>query len=147
MESIEIAGYSETEEYKRIKAECWECAVHGKEINLAKLDAPRYKYFSELYWLYLDVTQKKLTREEAAKRDEQNYREMVEFMNKHLDYHHSCIVMNDNIRKAGEQISVMNKAEELHTAAMLAFEIIGRMTGDTVSAKHNMERFGGDTHV
>ena len=142
MESIEIAGYSETEEYKRIKAECWECAVHGREINLAKLDAPRYKYFSELYWLYLDVAQKKLTKDDAAKRDEKNYREMVEYMNVHLDHHHGIIAMHENIRKAGELVSRMKKAENLHDAALLAFEIIGRMTGDTVSAAHNKERFG-----
>ncbi len=143
METIEIAGYSETEEYKRIKVECWECAVHGREINLAKMDAPRYKYFSELYWLYLDVTQNRISKEEAAKRDEQNYREMTEVMNSNLEYHHSCIMINENIRRAGSLVSDMNKAENLHAAAMLAFEIIGLMTGDMVSAAHNKERFGG----
>lgn len=143
METIEIAGYSETEEYKRIKSECWECAVHGREINLAKMDAPRYKYFSELYWLYLDVTQNRISKEEAAKRDAENYKEMEAFMRVHLDYYHGCAVRNEAIRKAGELISGMNKAETLQDAAMLAFEIIGRMTGDMVSAAHNKERFGG----
>ena len=142
MESIGICEYKETDEYKRIKAECWDAAVHSKEINLAKLDAPRYKYFSELYWLYLDVTQNRISKEEAAQRDEKNYKEMENFMNRILEYHHYCIIMADNIRKAGELVSEMNKAEDLQSAAMLAFEIIGRMTGNKVSAQHNKERLG-----
>lgn len=141
-EAIYITEHKDSDYFKKLKTECWEAASNDKEIDFSKLPPPEYKYFSELYWLYNDLSHKKISKEEAAERDRVNYKEFVEYADKQLDYIHGRIIINDNIHKAGTLLSEIEKATTAETVALKACEAIGCMIDDEGFLKRYLNRVG-----
>lgn len=140
-EAIYITEHKDSDYFKELKTKCWEAASNDKEIDFSELPPPEYKYFSELYWLYNDLSHKKISKEEAVKRDRVNYKEFVEYADKQLDYIHGRIIINDNIRKAGTLLSRIEKSNRVEDIALLSAEAIGLMTGDEGFLKRVQTKF------
>lgn len=130
VEDITIAGYRESDDFQKLKSECYAAASHDKPISFKELPPAYYKYFSELYWLYNDMVHGKLTKEAAEKQDKLNYSEFVDNMRDAENYTSNIAMWNANIHAASTELANLHKAESVEKALSHALVIIANMLGD-----------------
>lgn len=96
-------------------------------IGVAKFPPAEYKYFSELKKLYYDFKFEGLSKEEASHRKQILFRKYSEDVSEH----ERCIAVyaqfQESIRKAGENISCIEKSHDVTEIALLACETLGIM--------------------
>ena len=96
-------------------------------IGVAKFPPAEYKYVSELKKLYYDFKFEGLSKEEASHRKQILFRKYSEDVSEH----ERCIAVyaqfQESIRKAGENISCIEKSHDVTEIALLACETLGIM--------------------
>lgn len=140
-DSMFINQPENTEAFKHTKMQVWKAASSDKEIDLSQLSPPEYKYFSELYWLYNALSHGDITKEAAESKDRKNYEEYISFVDEHLDHIHGRIIINENIRRAGELLSEIEKEQDTKEIACKACRCIGLMIGDKSFVGRQMRKF------
>lgn len=99
-------------------------------IDVTKFPPAEYKYFSELQKIYYAFKFKGLSREDASHRKQILFRKYSE----DISEHDRCIAVyaqfQENIRKAGENISRIEKSHDVTEVALLACETLGLMMGE-----------------
>lgn len=96
-------------------------------IDVAKFSPAEYKYFSELKKLYYAFKFEGLSKEEASHRKQILFRKYSEDVSEH----ERCIAVyaqfQESIRKAGENISCIEKSHDVTEIALLVCETLGIM--------------------
>lgn len=99
-------------------------------IDVTKFPPAEYKYFSELQKIYYAFKFEGLSREGASHRKQILFRKYSE----DISEHDRCIAVyaqfQENIRKAGENISRIEKSHDVTEVALLACETLGLMMGE-----------------
>lgn len=99
-------------------------------IDVTKFPPAEYKYFSELQKIYYAFKFEGLSREDASHRKQILFRKYSE----DISEHDRCIAVyaqfQENIRKAGENISRIEKSHDVTEVALLACETLGLMMGE-----------------
>lgn len=134
-ETAVLTDYKETDEYKTLQVECYSAAKQGNPIDLSSLPAPEYKYFSELYKVYVDFTSKKLDEGKAKDAEKALYKEFVKNDSDRLTYITNIAFWNDNIRKASASLSELAKTADKDKALELSLDIIERLLKNDVIKK------------
>ena len=134
-ETAVLTDYKETDEYKALQVECYSAAKQGNPIDLSSLSAPEYKYFSELYKVYVDFTSKKLDEEKAKDAEKALYKEFVKNDSDRLTYIANIAFWNDNIRKASASLSELTKTEDKDKALDTALDILEKLLNNTIIKK------------
>lgn len=99
-------------------------------IDVTKFPPAEYKYFSELRKIYYAFKFDGLSKEEAYSRKQILFRKYTEDISKH----ERCVAVyaqfQENICKASENISRIEKSHDVSEIAMLACEALGAMMGE-----------------
>lgn len=99
-------------------------------IDVTNFPPAEYKYFSELKKLYYAFKFEGLSKEDASQRKQillRKYREDISGHEREVSVYR-CY--QDNIRKAGENISRIEKSHDAIEVALLACETLGLMMGE-----------------
>jgi hypothetical protein len=100
-------------------------------IDVTNFPPAEYKYFSELKKLYYAFKFEDLSKEDASRRKQillRKYNEDVSEHDKRLAVYSQ---FQESIRKAGENISRIEKSHDTTEIALLACEALGLMMGET----------------
>ena len=132
VEETTIGEYKDTEDFQKLKAECYEAATHDQEIELSKLPPAEYKYFSELYRLYNDMTHSKISESKAREQEQVNYKEFKENKADYERYLWAHADWQNNLRIAGESVAELLKAKDKDAVIEAALEVVERLTHNDV---------------
>ena len=128
VEELTIGEYKDLDDFKQLKSDCYNAAIHDNPIDFGKLPSHEYKYFSELYVLYSDLTHGKITEEQAREQESKNYRELSESKAAEERYLWALADWQNNIRIVGDNMSKLCQATEINTALEYALDIAERLT-------------------
>jgi hypothetical protein len=95
----------------------------------------------QLKTLYVDFKQGNTDKQEAAERKVQIVAKCEEYENAYMDW---CAVHKEHqecIRKASTLLSDIEKEKDIVKAAFLAFDVIGKMTGDENFIKRQRKKW------
>lgn len=95
----------------------------------------------QLKTLYADFKQGNIDKQEAAERKAQIVAKCEEYAKAYEDW---CSVHKEHqnsIRRASTLLSDIEKEQDIKAAAFIAFEVIGRMTGDENFAKRQKKKW------
>lgn len=143
VEEMQIGEYKDTEEFKKLKQECYHAATNDLAIDFHELPPPEYKYFSELYWLYNDMSHGRITEDAAREQEQKNYAQLKEDHAELERYLANIAFWNNNIRMASTELSALCKAENQGAALEKALGIIGKLLNDSTIEKTVMKNVGG----
>ena len=124
--------YKDTEDFQKLKAQCYEAATHDQAIEFGELPPPEYKYFSELYWLYNDMAHSRISEEDGRAKEQKNYKELKENKAEQERYLWACADWQNNIRIAGESVTALLKAKDKDAVIEAALEVVERLTHNEV---------------
>lgn len=99
-------------------------------IDVTKFPPAEYKYFSELKKIYYAFKFEGLSREDAFRRKQILLRKYSEAISEHDRCTAVYAQFQENIRKAGENISRIEKSHDVTEIALLACETLGLMMGE-----------------
>lgn len=99
-------------------------------IDVTKFPSAEYKYFSELKKIYYAFKFEGLSREDAFRRKQILLRKYSEAISEHDRCTAVYAQFQENIRKAGENISRIEKSHDVTEVALLACETLGLMMGE-----------------
>ena len=99
-------------------------------IDVTKFPPAEYKYFSELKKIYYAFKFEGLSREDAFRRKQILLRKYSEAISEHDRCTAVYAQFQENIRKAGENISRIEKSHDVTEVALLACETLGLMMGE-----------------
>lgn len=99
-------------------------------IDVTKFPPAEYKYFSELKKIYYAFKFEGLSREDAFRRKQILLRKYSEAISEHDRRTAVYAQFQENIRKAGENISRIEKSHDVTEVALLACETLGLMMGE-----------------
>lgn len=99
-------------------------------IDVTKFPPAEYKYFSELKKIYYAFKFEGLSREDASHRKQILLRKYSEDISEHDRCTAVYAQFQENIRKAGENISRIEKSHDVTEVALLACETLGLMMGE-----------------
>ena len=139
-ETAVLTDFKETDEYKALQVECYSAAKQGNPVDLSKLQAPEYKYFSELYKVYVDFTNKKLDETKAKDAERLLYKEFVKNDSDRLNYISTVGWWNDNIRQASTSLNELLKTTDKDKALELSLGIIERLLKNDIIKKTVYEK-------
>lgn len=139
-ETAVLTDFKETDEYKDLQIECYSAAKQGNTVDLSKLSAPEYKYFSELYKVYVDFTNKRLDETKAKDAEKALYKEFIKNDSDRLNYISTVGWWNDNIRQASASLSDLLKATDKDKALELSLDIIEKLLKNDIIKKAVYEK-------
>lgn len=139
-ETAVLTDFKETDEYKDLQIECYSAAKQGNTVDLSKLSAPEYKYFSELYKVYVDFTNKRLDETKAKDAEKALYKEFIKNDSDRLNYISTVGWWNDNIRQASASLSDLLKATDKDKALELSLDIIEKLLKNDIIKKTVYEK-------
>ena len=139
-ETAVLTDYKETDEYKTLQVECYSAAKQGNLIDLSSLPAPEYKYFSELYKVYVDFTSKKLDEGKAKDAEKALYKEFVKNDSDRLTYITNIASWNNNIRLASTSLNALLKETDEKKALDFALDIVEKLLNNTIIKKTVYEK-------
>ena len=99
-------------------------------IDVTKFPPAEYKFFSELKKIYYAFKFEGLSREDAFRRKQILLRKYSEAISEHDRCTAVYAQFQENIRKAGENISRIEKSHDVTEVALLACETLGLMMGE-----------------
>lgn len=135
VEDIQLGSFKDTEEFKKLKQECYTAASKGAPIDFSELPPAEYKYFSELYWIYADFAGQRITEERAKERERCAYSEYCDNKNNQMTYLSNIAYWHTNIKTASENLSKLCKSKDKDEALALAVDIIEKLLKDSTIAK------------
>ena len=97
--------------------------------------------YSQLETLYADFKRGNIDKQEAAERKAQIVTKCEEYENAYMDW---CTVHKERqecIRKASTLLSDIEKEKDIVKAAFIAFDVIGKMTGDENFVKRQRKKW------
>ena len=111
-------------------------------IVVTKFPPAEYKYFSELKKIYYAFKFEGLSREDAFRRKQILLRKYSEAISEHDRCTAVYAQFQENIRKAGENISRIEKSHDVTEVALLACETLGLMMGENSFYGRQKRKFG-----
>lgn len=111
-------------------------------IDVTKFPPAEYKYFSELKKIYYAFKFEGLSREDAFRRKQILLRKYSEAISEHDRCTAVYAQFQENIRKAGENISRIEKSHDVTEVALLACETLGLMMGENSFYGRQKRKFG-----
>lgn len=120
-----ILNFKDKDTFKKMERQAYDGTI-----DVTKFPPAEYKYFSELRKIYYAFKFDGLSKEEASSRKQKLFRKYTEDISKH----ECCVAVyaqfQENIRKASENISRIEKSHDVTEIAMLACETLGAMMGE-----------------
>lgn len=141
IEDYQHGEFKDTDEFKRLKQECYTAASKGAPIDFSKLPPAEYKYFSEMYWIYSDYAGKRITEDKAKEREQIAYKDYCVNVNDQITYLSNIAYWQANIKAASENLAKLRKATDATTALELAVGIVEKLLNDSTimkSVKNNI---------
>lgn len=120
-----ILSFKDKDTFRKLERQAYDGII-----DVTKFPPAEYKYFSELRKIYYAFKYDGLSKEEASSRKQILFRKYTEDISKY----ERCIAVyaqfQENIRKASENISRIEKSHDVTEIAMLACEVLGAMMGE-----------------
>lgn len=120
-----ILNFKDKDTFRKLERQAYDGTI-----DVTNFPPAEYKYFSELKKLYYAFKFEGLSKEEAYSRKQILFRKYTEDISKH----ERCIAVysqfQESIRKAGENISRIEKSHDVTEVALLACETLGIMMGE-----------------
>ena len=135
VEDIQHGEFKDTENFKKLKQECYTAASKGAPIDFSKLPPAEYKYFSEMYWIYSDYAGKRIAEDKAKEREQKAYKEYCENVNDQTTYLSNIAYWNANIKAASDSLSELCKTKDKDKALELAVGIVEKLLNDSTILK------------
>ena len=130
-EELTYGEFKDLPDFKKRKVECYEKASKDMEFDISDLRPPEYKYFTELYVLYNKLVHKEITKEEAEKADNANYKNYCDDKTLETTYTMNIASHNSNIRKASMYLSKLTTTNNKDVAFDCALDIIERLLNES----------------
>ena len=131
VEDYQLGEFKDTEDFKKIKQECYTAASKGAPIDFSKLPPAEYKYFSEMYWIYSDYAGKRIAESVAKEREQKAYKEYCENVNDQTTYLSNIAYWQANIKAASDSLAQLCKTKDKDTALELAVGIVEKLLNDS----------------
>lgn len=135
VEDIQHGDFKDTDEFKRLKQECYTAASKNASIDFSKLPPAEYKYFSEMYWIYNDYAGKRITEDKAKEREQIAYKDYCANANDQITYLSNIAYWQANIKAASENLAKLRKATDATEALELAVGIVEKLLNDNTILK------------
>lgn len=135
IEDYQHGDFKDTDEFKRLKQECYTAASKGAPIDFSKLPPAEYKYFSEMYWIYSDYAGKRITEDKAKEREQIAYKDYCANANDQITYLSNIAYWQANIKSASDSLAKLRKATDAMTALELAVGIVEKLLNDNTILK------------
>ena len=120
-----VLNFKDKDTFRKLERQAYDGTI-----DVTNFPPAEYKYFSELKKLYYAFKFEGLSKEEAYSRKQILFRKYTEDISKH----ERCIAVysqfQESIRKAGENISRIEKSHDVTEVALLACETLGIMMGE-----------------
>lgn len=120
-----ILNFKDKDTFRKLERQAYDGTI-----DVTKFPPAEYKYFSEMKKLYYAFKFEGLSKEEASHRKQILFRKYSEDVSEH----ERCIAVyaqfQESIRKAGENISRIEKSHDVTEVALLACETLGIMMGE-----------------
>lgn len=130
--------FNNPEDFKKL-----EQMAYDMTIDIEKFPPAAYRYFDKLRTLYARFKYDNLSKEEAEKLKAKLLADYKETLKAYDNWRGVYKYYQDNIRKAGELLSKIEKADDTKEIAMLSCLAIGLMTGDENFAKRQTVKING----
>lgn len=135
VEDIQHGEFKDTDDFKKLKQECYTAASKGAPIDFSKLPPAEYKYFSEMYWIYSDFAGKRIAENAAKEREQKAYKEYCENVNDQTTYLSNIAYWNANIKAASDNLTMLCKTKDKDKALELAVGIVEKLLNDSTILK------------
>ena len=135
VEDIQLGEFKDTDDFKKLKQECYTAASKGAPIDFSELPPAEYKYFSEMYWIYSDYAGKRISEDVAKEREQKAYKEYCENVNDQITYLTNISYWQTNIKAASDSLSMLCKTQDKDKALELAVGIIEKLLNDSTILK------------
>lgn len=135
LKELKVEGELTDEQFADMKATILQAVKIGVPAPISKLPPAEYKYFSELYWLYVKLGKGDLSKEDGITAERKLKAAYQDERLTEKVYRTFIGEWNENIRVSEMQRSELCKAEDKDEALNIALEIISKMTGDTAMLK------------
>ncbi len=120
-----ILNFKDKDTFRKLERQAYDGII-----DVTKFPPAEYKYFSELHKIYYAFKFDGLSKEKASSRKQILFRKYTEDISKH----ERCVAVyaqfQENIRKASENISRIEKSLDVSEIAMLACETLGLMMSE-----------------
>lgn len=121
-----ILKFADKDTFSRLERQAYDGTI-----DVTNFPPAEYKYFSELKKLYYAFKFEGLYKEEASRRKQILFRKYRDDVSEHEREVSVYRCYQDTIRKAGENISRIEKSHDTTEMALLACEALGLMMGET----------------
>ena len=135
VEDIQHGEFKDTDDFKKLKQECYTAASKGAPIDFSELPPAEYKYFSEMYWIYSDYVGKRIAQDKAKEREQKAYKEYCENVNDQTTYLSNIAYWQANIKAASDSLAQLCKTKDKDTALELAVGIVEKLLNDSTILK------------
>ena len=135
VEDIQLGEFKDTEDFKKLKQECYTAASKGAPIDFSELPPAEYKYFSEMYWIYSDYAGKRIAEDKAKEREQKAYKEYCENVNDQTTYLSNIAYWQANMKAASDGLSELCKTTDKDKALELAVGIVEKLLNDSTILK------------
>ena len=136
---ITILNFKDKDTFRKLERQAYDGTI-----DVTKFPSAEYKYFSELKKLYYAFKFDGLSQGEASHRKQILFRKYSE----DISEHDRCIAVyaqfQENIHKAGENISRIEKSHDIAEVALLACETLGLMMGEGTFYGRQKRKFQDD---
>lgn len=140
MESITISGIKDTEEFKKNKLMAWDYINGNGSFNIDDFEPAQYKYFDKLLQLYGRLKDEKITKEQAMSEDKKNYAELENYVDERLAYIQDRLLIAQNIKSANEDLTKIEKSDDITVMFNYMSEAIGKMIDDESFASRQKKK-------
>lgn len=133
---MKIYDFNNPEDFAKLEKQAYDGTI-----SISDFPPAAYRYFDKLRALYYEFKFKGLPKERAVKIKDKllsDYKEANRAYNDWCDDHKE---RQECIRKAGTLLSDIEKEKDIVKAAFIAFEVIGRMTGDENFIKRQRKKW------
>ena len=134
-----VLNFKDKNTFQRLERQAYDGTI-----DVTKFPPAEYKYFSELKKIYYAFKFEGLSKEDASHRKQILFRKYSE----DISEHDRCIAVyaqfQENIRKAGENISRIEKSHDVTEVALLACKTLGLMMGENSFYGRQKRKFQDD---
>ena len=133
---MKLYDFDNPEDFAKLEQQAYDGTI-----NINDFPPAAYRYFDKLRALYYEFKFEGLPRERAMKIKDKLLSDYKEANRAYKDWCSVFKSYQDSIRQASTLLSDIEKEQDVKAAAFIAFEVIGRMTGDENFAKRQRKKW------
>lgn len=120
-----ILNFKDADTFRKLERQAYDGTI-----DISSFPPAEYRYFSELRKLYYAFKFEGLSKDDAARKKAILHHQYMEALSEHEHLLEMYGYYQDNIRKAGMNISAIEKSHDVTEIALLACETLGIMMGE-----------------